>query len=172
MLLKSVVLLHAQIVFDFPDEHLVQVRGTFGRVPAPGDMVTSLTFITNKKTYGPFGVVRGKLFKSSEGVRIVGFHGKSCAFLDRIGVFTTKEAPPSLSLGSTKKQIRDVLAQGPWGGAGGSAFYDGRGDIVEILVEYTEECVVSLQATYEQGGGVFKTTARFGPGGETAKVSY
>jgi len=162
---------HVQIVLNFPEEHLLQVQGTFGSVNGLPKVVTSLSFVSNKKTYGPFGVVSGQEFKSSEGSRVVGFYGRSCDFIDRIGVFTTKELQHGLSHDGNS-QIREVLAQGPWGGAGGSAFYDGRGDIVEVLLEYTEDCIVSLQATYEQGGGVFKTTARFGPGGETAKVMY
>jgi len=64
-----------QIVFDFPKEHLIQIQGTFGSVQMLGDMVTSISFITNMKTYGPFGVESGQEFKSSEGTRIVGFHG-------------------------------------------------------------------------------------------------
>jgi len=158
-----------QTVLNFPDEYLLQVKGTFGSVHGLLKVITSLSFITSKKTYGPFGTPRGEEFISSEGSQVVGFHGRSCDFLDRIGIFTTKQSQHIL-LHDSKGQGTKV--QGPWGGAGGSPFYDGRGDIVEILLEYTEDCIVSLQATYEQGGGIFKTTARFGPGGETTKVIY
>jgi len=121
--------------------------------------------------YGPFGTVRGEEFTSSEGSQVVGFYGRSSNFLDCIGVFTTQKTQYGL-LHDGKGQGTKVLAQGPWGGLGGSPFYDGRGDIVEILLEYTEDCIVSLQATYEQGGGIFKTNSRFGPGGKTTKVMY
>lgn len=169
-----------QIVFNFPKEYLIQVQGTFGSVATPSDVVTSLCFITNMKTYGPFGVESGQKFETSQGSRIVGFYGQASLFVDRIGVFTTKKWDHNLShkevhaqdgiFANSKKQVREIIAQGPWGGIGGSPFYDGRGDIVEILVEYTEDYIISLQAIYEQGGGVFKTTAHFGPGGNTAKV--
>lgn len=51
-------------MFDWPNEHLVQVKGCFG------DFLTSLSFITNKQEYGPYGKASGrepKQFSTSPG---------------------------------------------------------------------------------------------------------
>ena len=50
--------------------------------------VKSLTFRTNRKTYGPYGnsTARDTQFKSDTG-RILGFYGKSGWAIDSLGVF-------------------------------------------------------------------------------------
>lgn len=49
----------------------------------------SLTFESNKRVYGPFGVKEGTYFSVpiTSGGKIIGFHGKSGWFLDSIGAF-------------------------------------------------------------------------------------
>jgi len=123
-------------------------------------MITSLTFITNKKTYGPFGIVTDKKFESKIHGKVVGFFGRSDEFLDQIGLIT--EVSP--------KGYEVVLSQGPWGGKNGTIFYDGKGTIVGIIVTYNKKHVISLQAIYSQGGAIFKADFHGGPGGKTAKV--
>jgi hypothetical protein len=139
---------------EFPTEYLVQVKGT--SAPGPGvasDVVTSLTFITNKKTYGPFGAVVGRQFQSSPQGKVVGFFGKSGDLLDSVGIFTQFSDPDD-----------DVSAEGPWGGAGGGMFYDGRGDgVMEIEVEHGEG-IVSLNIKYAQGKKGFLSTKHGGDG--------
>lgn len=132
----------------------MQVKGTSAPGPSVAfDVVTSLTFITNKKTYGPFGVVVGRQFQSSPQGRVVGFFGRSGKFLDSIGIFTQFSDPDD-----------DVSAEGPWGGANGHPFYDGRADgIVEIEVEHGEG-IVSLTIKYAQGKNGFQSTKHGGEG--------
>ena len=58
-------------------------------------LVTSLTFVTNIRTYGPFGNAHHQnvpatpfRFKADKDSRIVGFHGRSGNHLYSIGVYT------------------------------------------------------------------------------------
>lgn len=123
-------------------------------------MVTSLTFITNKKVYGPYGTETARKFESKLHGKVVGFFGRSDEFLDQIGVITE----------ITPKDYEVILSQGPWGGKNGNVFYDGKGTVVGIIVTYNKKQIISLQAIYNQGAAIFKTDFHGGPGGKTAKV--
>lgn len=84
--------LKSQISLDFPNEYLVQVRGTTAKVGFLGSkqVITSLTFITSKHTYGPYGAVKGTEFGTPPSRLVTGFHGQAGdSSLDRIGFFTT-----------------------------------------------------------------------------------
>ena len=73
-----------------PDEYVVQVRGTNGRVSNMADCIRSLQFITNKTTYGPYGNTGGATsFASSTEGRVVGFFGRSGNALDQLGAIVT-----------------------------------------------------------------------------------
>jgi hypothetical protein len=82
-----------EIKFDYPNEYLQQIEGVLGKEHGyhSGGMVTcvtSITFKTNIKTYGPYGNPKlgDQGFKSGSG-KIVGFWGGSGQALDRLGVF-------------------------------------------------------------------------------------
>jgi len=135
-----------QISLKDTDSYLVQVKGTFGKV-AGTISITSLTFVTSKRTYGPFGSARGTHFQSYQHGKVVGFFGKSSTSIDQLGVIT--QIRPE----SHAPRIQ-VQHMGPWGGQGGIEFHDGHGVIREIDVHFTKHQVVSLQAAYEQGGMV------------------
>lgn len=119
-----------------------------------------MTFITNKKSYGPYGTVTDKKFESKVHGKIVGFYGRNDEFLDQIGVIAEK-APEDYEV---------ILSQGPWGGKNGSFFYDGRGTIVGVILTYNKKKIISIQSIYNQGGAIFKASFHGGPGGKTAKV--
>lgn len=138
----------------------MQVKGTTGNITPGGTMVTSLTFVTNKQTYGPFGPVAGDAFESNPRGKVVGFFGRSWTFLDSIGVIT--ELRPRSLPASAKS--------GPWGGDGGREFYDGQGDIVKIVVRHSRSQVHGIETTYEQGGVTFKPVVNGGTTGETSTV--
>ncbi len=90
-------------MFDYPSEYLEQIQGSYGVTPAlighrlnlssdttvgPENTITviaSLTFKTNIRTYGPFGVTGDTTFESDVG-KIVGLFGKTGFCLDCIGV--------------------------------------------------------------------------------------
>jgi hypothetical protein len=81
-----------QITFNYPGEYLQQIEGFVGKIPMmSGDQqvtaISSITFKSNIKTYGPYGGGGGETpFKSGIG-KIVGFWGKSGLAIDQIGVF-------------------------------------------------------------------------------------
>jgi hypothetical protein len=68
-----------------PTEVVTEVSGTYVNT-----VVSSLTFVTNLNTYGPYGTVYGTLFKApvpKDNV-VVGFFCVSGKYLDKIGVYT------------------------------------------------------------------------------------
>jgi len=72
-----------------PSEHLIKVSGTVGSLFAVHNLITSLTFVTNAASYGPFGKPRGVPFVQpvQSNSSIVGFFGRSGAYLDAIGFY-------------------------------------------------------------------------------------
>lgn len=84
-----------QISLDFPNEHLSQVKGTTSKGGFLGSnrFITSLTFITNKQSYGPYGLHKGAEFTSYSHRLVTGFYGKADdATLHQFGVFATTSA--------------------------------------------------------------------------------
>ncbi|KAJ0786532.1 putative jacalin-like lectin domain-containing protein [Helianthus annuus] len=68
------------------DEEIIEINGkvaTFENL----NLVTQLTFVTNKQTYGPYGTNGGTDFSCpiAKG-KVVGFFGRYGAYLDAIGV--------------------------------------------------------------------------------------
>ncbi|XP_062011123.1 jacalin-related lectin 12-like isoform X1 [Rosa rugosa] len=69
------------IRFNYPDEFLTSVDGNY-EANLSGSWLSSLTFNTNRKTYGPFGSTPNRNRRSYfsihvPGSKIVGFHGRS-----------------------------------------------------------------------------------------------
>lgn len=56
-------------------------------------IVKSITFHTNKRSYGPFGDQQGISFSSGSIGAIVGFHGRNGYFVDSIGVHVLESKP-------------------------------------------------------------------------------
>ncbi|CAK9230783.1 unnamed protein product [Sphagnum troendelagicum] len=95
-----------KIKFDYPKEYLQQIEGVLGKEHGYDSngytvtCVTSITFKTNTKTYGPYGDPEPgpgrKKFTSSRG-KILGFWGGSGQVLDRLAVFIsgTTSSPSS-----------------------------------------------------------------------------
>ncbi|XP_051150763.1 jacalin-related lectin 3 isoform X2 [Andrographis paniculata] len=80
-----------QIKLDYPDEFLTSMRGHYGSMHEWGNgpvIIRSLTFESNKRTYGPYGAEHGAYFTVPRmSGKIVGFLGKSGSFLDAIGLY-------------------------------------------------------------------------------------
>ncbi|XP_050938316.1 jacalin-related lectin 3 isoform X1 [Cucumis melo] len=94
------------VKLDFPDEYLTMIRGYYGSfVSFDKVFVRSLTFMSNKKKYGPYGVEQGTVFSfpTTEG-KIVGFHGRSGLYLDAIGVYLKPMAIQSPSKAMIQSQ--------------------------------------------------------------------
>jgi hypothetical protein len=68
---------------------LKSISGTYGSYE--GQLViTSLSFITNLTTYGPFGTAPGETFSIPiADSAVVGFHGRCASYLDALGIFVT-----------------------------------------------------------------------------------
>ncbi|CAM0947039.1 unnamed protein product [Alopecurus aequalis] len=69
------------------DEYLTAAKGYVGNYK---DMfiVRSLTFVSNRRTYGPYGKEEGEAFEFHDaGGKIVGFHGRSGNYLDALGTY-------------------------------------------------------------------------------------
>ncbi|WRX30428.1 Jacalin-like lectin domain - like 2 [Theobroma cacao] len=74
-----------KVKLDYPDEFLTSVHGYYGILHERGPiLVRSLTFFSNRKAYGPYGIEQGTSFSMTRG-KIVGFHGRCGCFLDAIG---------------------------------------------------------------------------------------
>ncbi|KAJ8772729.1 hypothetical protein K2173_027906 [Erythroxylum novogranatense] len=78
-----------KVKLDYPNEFLTSVSGHYGNINDWGPvLIRSLTFESNKRTYGPFGVTQGTCFSLPvTGGRVVGFHGKSDWCLNAIGIY-------------------------------------------------------------------------------------
>ncbi|RZB84526.1 Jacalin-related lectin 19 [Glycine soja] len=76
----------AEIKLQFPDEFLVSVSGHYCPVVRGGTpVIRSLTFKSNHRTFGPYGVEEGTLFTFSiDGGCVVGFKGRGDWYLDAI----------------------------------------------------------------------------------------
>ncbi|KAI7729742.1 hypothetical protein M8C21_020392 [Ambrosia artemisiifolia] len=73
--------------FDIADdEEFIEIRGQVGNFENL-NLVTQLTFVTNKNTYGPYGTNEGTNFSCpiAKG-KVIGFFGRYGAYLDAIGV--------------------------------------------------------------------------------------
>lgn len=72
---------------QYPEEFLSSVSGHYCPVVYGGSpVIRSLTFKSNKRTFGPFGVEEGTPFTlSMDGGSIVGFKGRAGWYLDAIG---------------------------------------------------------------------------------------
>jgi hypothetical protein len=89
-----------QIKLKYPSEYLRQIEGSYGDVPFSygGQRVigiTSITFKSNFRVYGPYGKPGKDTFKSESG-KIVGFWGGAGLCLDSIGVFTVNPTDSTL----------------------------------------------------------------------------
>lgn len=80
-----------QIVLGKKGEFLMGVEGFRGTVEGV-NVIRSVTFVTNKGKYGPLGAEIGTFFSSLSFLdcnrKVVGFHGRSGAYLDALGLHT------------------------------------------------------------------------------------
>ena len=75
-----------QVKFDW-DEEINAISGTVG-VSGGYTIISSLSFITNKKTHGPYGRATGKPFTVPwDKGTFVGFYGLAGYYIDGIGVY-------------------------------------------------------------------------------------
>ncbi|XP_050233626.1 jacalin-related lectin 19 [Mercurialis annua] len=77
----------AEIKLQYPGEYLVSASGNYCPVVHGGSpVIRSITFKSNRRTFGPFGIEEGTPFTlSMDGCCIVGFTGRSGWYVDGIG---------------------------------------------------------------------------------------
>lgn len=77
---------------------MVNVSGYYCPVVYGGSpVIRSLTFKSNKRVFGPFGVEEGTPFTfSMDGGRLVGFNGRSGWYLDSLGFHVSRVQPKNL----------------------------------------------------------------------------
>ncbi|KAM7461365.1 hypothetical protein LguiA_029486 [Lonicera macranthoides] len=81
----KLIIYSSEVALDYPSEFLVSVSGYIDKFHSM-IIFHSLTFQSNKRTYGPFGREKGKCIKfPSSGHKILGFFGKSGHHLDCLG---------------------------------------------------------------------------------------
>lgn len=77
---------HVQICLR-QDEYLTSVKGHYGFFNE-WFVIRSLTFVSNRRTFGPYGKEEGAPFKlPASGGKILGFHGRSDSLLDALGTY-------------------------------------------------------------------------------------
>ncbi|KAF8094164.1 hypothetical protein N665_0368s0003 [Sinapis alba] len=143
------------------------------------NVVTSLTFTTNKKTYGPYGDKSGLLFSFPEetGKQIAGFHGTSENVLNSIEVHyaplpTVQKLDAQGGSGGTEWDdgsdhdgVTNIYVRPNWLGIQHVRFRyvkdgqpkqsdqhggnGGRGHILDIVVNHPEEYLVSVEGWYD-----------------------
>ncbi|CAH2062620.1 unnamed protein product, partial [Thlaspi arvense] len=84
-----------QVKLDYPNEYLTSIQGHYSSLNERGPVsIRSLSFTSNKKTYGPYGIEQGTCFSFPKiGGRIVGFHGKCGWYLDALGAYLEPHLP-------------------------------------------------------------------------------
>ncbi|XP_071712186.1 agglutinin-like [Rutidosis leptorrhynchoides] len=141
----------AQIKLQFPDEILISVSGRYCPAVYGGrPVIRSLTFKSNKRTFGPFGFEEGTPFDFlANGQKIVGFYGKT--------------GDIKMSIANNRYEDKSVQA-GPWGGIGGNQWDDGvHNGVREISLLYGTS-IYDIQLTYDNNGQPFQAENHAGIG--------
>ncbi|KAK7333222.1 hypothetical protein VNO80_29987 [Phaseolus coccineus] len=124
-----------KIKLDYPDEFLTSIDGYFGSLTQLGPIfIRSLSFESNRKIYGPFGVEQGTYFSlPMTGGKIVGFLGRYGWHVDAIGVKlkSSQQPSPSKALSYSHSYVTNTPENGSYNVIQGSV---GQGyDIVLAL---------------------------------------
>ncbi|KAL9380292.1 hypothetical protein Peur_025949 [Populus x canadensis] len=128
-----------KIEIQWPSEYLKSISGTYGSYKGLL-VITSLSFITNLTTYGPFGTAPGETFSIPiADSAVVGFHGRCGYYLDALGIFVT----PANSHGS--------ISVGQWGGPGGDPFSFRVGSWIKEIIVHEGANIKSL--SFKDGNG-------------------
>lgn len=100
-----------KINLQYPEEFLTSVSGYISQVVHGGTpVIRSLTFKSNRRTFGPYGIEEGTPFSVPiEGGQIVGFKGRSDWYLDAIG-FHLSRVPQKTILKKVQQGIRRLAS--------------------------------------------------------------
>ena len=102
---------------QYPEEKLISVSGHYCPVVNGGSpVIRSLTFRSNQRIFGPFGVEEGTPFSlSMDGGQIVGFQGRSGWYLDAIGfhLSQTQSTKPFQTFQNKLKKLANMAISAP-----------------------------------------------------------
>ncbi|KAL0553471.1 hypothetical protein IC582_007366 [Cucumis melo] len=155
----------AEVVLEL-DEHFISVQGYYSDIQKWGidaTVIRSLTLETNKRTYGPFGIEDGTKFSFPfQGLKLVGFHGRSGVYLDAIGLYLRPT------------QINGVWPEkfslGEYGGEGGDPWDENFNTIRKLVINHGQ-WIDSIQMEYEdENGEVVWSEKHGGNGGSESEV--
>nr|XP_043614631.1 probable serine/threonine-protein kinase DDB_G0278521 [Erigeron canadensis] len=135
------------------DEEIIDIKGTVA-TRGGNTVISSLTFVTNKRTHGPFGRASENVFTIPwEKGSLVGFYGFAGDFIDAIGVYLKADAE-IMNVGSSGADYN------PPGHNGWSYEIERNHHLKEIVVEHGHG-VYSLTFT-SQYKGLKYTSAKVG----------
>ncbi|XVF82064.1 hypothetical protein PTKIN_Ptkin16aG0013500 [Pterospermum kingtungense] len=128
-----------KIEIQWPSEYLKSISGTYGRYKGLS-VITSLSFITNLTTYGPFGTASREPFSIPiADSAVVGFHGRCGYYLDALGIFVIPANP------------HGSISVGQWGGPGGDPFSFRVGSWIKEIIVHEGTNIKSL--SFKDGNG-------------------
>ncbi|KAG2305996.1 hypothetical protein Bca4012_084828 [Brassica carinata] len=128
------------------DEYITSVEGYYDKILG-SDGLTSLTFHTNKKTYGPYGLEGSTHFDfKAEGQKITGFHGRAGDTITAIGVYLAPVGTIPLTPATQAKKLEAK------GGDGGTTWDDGAFDGVrKVYVGQAQDGIGAVKFVYDKG---------------------
>ncbi|XP_048128149.1 jacalin-related lectin 4-like isoform X1 [Rhodamnia argentea] len=130
-----------KINLDWLIEYLTSVSG-YITSDCGSTIIHSLTFQSNKRTYGPFGTETGRKFSfPATGGKIIGFYGSSGSHLESLGAYFE---PIS--------HLYPVEFIGPFGGQGGHRWDDGKFKGVKTIKMMLEDVVKCISFEYDDNG--------------------
>ncbi|PRQ50589.1 putative jacalin-like lectin domain-containing protein [Rosa chinensis] len=154
-----------EMKLEYPEEFLVGVSGYSCSVPgmAP-EVLRSLKLESNRRSFGPFGVLVGNpfSFRVQDGEQIVGLKGRNGWYLDAIG-FHISPAPKSKLF--RRVQQSSIPSELYGGVAGGGPWDDGVYDGVREITLVYGQCIDSICEAYDINGKLVKTGKHGGYGG-------
>ncbi|KAF8013849.1 hypothetical protein BT93_I1647 [Corymbia citriodora subsp. variegata] len=129
------------IHLDWLTEFLTSVSG-FIMNDLGSTIINSLTFQSNKRTYGPFGTETGRKFSfPATGGKIIGFYGSSGSHLESLGAYLE---PIS--------HLHPIKCIGPFGGQGGHSWDDGKSNGVKKIKMMLEDDINCISFEYDDNG--------------------
>ncbi|XP_056160719.1 jacalin-related lectin 4-like isoform X2 [Syzygium oleosum] len=126
-------------------------------------VIHSLTFQSNKRTYGPFGTETGRKFSfPATGGKIIGFYGSSGSHLESLGAYFE---PIS--------HLHPIKCLGPFGGQGGDHWDDGKFNGVKKIKMMLEDVVNCISFEYDANGeSIWSSTHGHNGNGDIHMVNF
>ncbi|XP_060174167.1 inactive protein RESTRICTED TEV MOVEMENT 1-like isoform X2 [Lycium barbarum] len=103
------------VALDFPTEFLTSIRGFYQSSCYASSVLRSITFVTNKDTYGPYGKMAPSSTPSSTCKEFIfqlgvdrcfgGFHGTKDYYIESIGVYLKTVTPSMITPTNSQVEV-------------------------------------------------------------------